>query len=1228
MDLVEIPNDIIPGYKPSIALKCLIDASALINTNVDYDQDGLFFGNACETLLEGFSRALRATKEAEIVEQVFTEYAKCIYSLAMLGDGDEQGDLNTFIASLCGFCTIAETEGIEAAELVREKGTFAFFKILRCFSNLFSGDNAALWSIVVKTLKNLDVEFFNERSTALSDKVLVTLVATLSKLSCEQLAGSAAFTTDPKSKKTSNFFLNVFLDVAAKNVPRLDVYWVPFSAHVTEALKHESSVIRDHVLAMLADVAVHASTELYPNEPPAIPHEGTKVLPMENFLRDKTFFYPEEEEIKEEGIKEKEGIKESKTNEEVKESDESNESKTEEVKESNESEKVIISTEDSKVWMFQCLILQYIEGVMKTDSVVVEIRIELLNMLHKIIQQVSDESRNTFNIDGWNGVLDILFAAVQSGNASLIQKSFLLAQCICSDHLQNLPHSNEVESKVDEEGEEAKKDEKSAGRSDCLYRFINLAAAYTAQKKLLNISLSSVEMIWSIGSRVAVLAKEVAEKHVGDDKVVEEEEEADPRMVERVYRLWCLLFSVEKANCIDERSEVRYSAICTFFRTLNTHASLFDSKTWDICLWEILFPLIDFIKARATATTKSKNNDDDESKKINDESKKNNDDKEGGEKKDEDEDEKYNEMVAAVESSENTSSALGVMGASETESSEMWVKTVVNSVESCSRLLKMTIDRLMRLECFEEVWKKVCAYTVDCTNEVPRPEVSEIAMTSSVMLLIRCAEPTAVPLTRGVWAATLDAVERVFRAVVSRDIYRTTPPILSAVVDDLTGFIERRAAFIAEINGNDPDSIAADVARIVDSVFPLALLAVDDYFDGNGLSALQRSVFEFFAKTEAGFGGNARVLEHLLLRLADYPVQASNPKIQRQVNDPTLAKVEERRLYTVIKVGCMGAERCTALFAKSGADYPAVCTQTLPAIVKAFGDTALVARFAPAKLELLCEGFGELWKYSQRALVRILASGEENGNGHGFEAICPGTDNAKAWDDVFAFLASYLTKVMEEEPPKSENGGDNNDNEEEEQQKLDAELVFTATVDGAIKCGETVQGLDARVADILVAGCRAAARCGKRVLCKGFYHALFAAAATPVSREALVDVALPLAYGLAKEVIGAYNADEESSADSAKVIAMDALLCELVDFKTKNAMFLKEEEKNEEGGDGEDKKKKKGGAKVLASENPERSFLLLLLPLLFNSTLHDNVPEISDHLKKLLGIIGNEFLGI
>ena len=1242
MDLIELPTGIIPGYKPSLAFKCLVDASSLINTKVDYAQESCFFANACESLLEGFSRALRATKEVSIIEQVFTEYAKCIYSLAKL-EGHEQEDLNNFAASLCGFCTVSEAESIEAAELVREKARFAFFKVLRCFANLFAGDNAALWGIVVKTLKNLDVEFFNERSTALSDKVLVGLVATLSKLSCEQLAGNPVFTTDPKSRKTSNFFLNVFLDVAAKNVPRLDVYWVPFSAHVTEALKHESAVIRDHVLAMVADVAIHASTELYPNEPPAIPHEGSEVLPIETFLRDGTFFYPEDEE-----------------NEEKKEGEEE-EMKDE--KDEKEEVKVIIPTEDSKVWMFQCLILQYIEGVMKTDSTIVEIRIELLNILQKIIQQVSDESRNTFNIDGWNGVLDILSAAVLSGNASLIQKSFLLAQCICSDHLQSLPYSREEQQQEEQEEENAKKEEKEKEegekdseesekvegsdetkkdkkdnklieRFDCLYKFINLAAAYTAQKKLINISLSSIEMIWSVGSRVAVIAKEVLESaskpaNGGESEEPNEkdpEDKLDTYMCERVYRLWCLLFNVEKANCIDERSEVRYSAICTFFRTLNTHATLFDSKTWDICLWEILFPLIDFIKARATATSG------DAKKKAGEE---------GGssEKKLEDvvdDNEKYNEMVAAVESSENTSSALGLMGAGDgsfdaSDSGSLWVKTVVNSVESCSRLFKMAIDQLMRLDCFEEAWKKICAYTVDCTNEVPHSEVSEIAVNSSVMLLLRCAEPTAVPLTRAIWTSALDTVERVFRAVVSRDVYRTTPPILTTVVGDLTGLIERRSAFITEINGGDPASVSADVARIVDAVAPLALLPVDDYFDKNGLSALQRSVFEFFVKVEESFGDNTSVLAHLLLKLAEYPVQASNPKIQRQVNDGTLAKVEERRLYTVLKVGCVGAERCAALFAKCAAKCPDVCTQTLPAIVKAFGDTMLVTRFAPAKLDLLCVGFDELWKFSQRALVRTLAS--DNDGGKGFEAISPGSDNAKVWDDLFAFFATYFAKIAEvpkegegRKPAKCADLDDDDDDENGDGKKpvndqdLDAELIMTATVDGVIKCGETVQGLDAKITEVLLAGCKAAAQSGKAVLCKGFYRALFTAASAPKSREALVDIVLPLAYELAVEVIGAYNADEEAPADTVKATAMEALLGELVDFKTKDAMFLAKKK----DGEGE----KKSGAMALAQEKPERSFLLLLLPLLFNSTLMDNAPQISSYLKKLLGVVGNEFLGL
>ena len=540
----------------------------------------------------------------------------------------------------------------------------------------------------------------------------------------------------------------------------------------------------------------------------------------------------------------------------------------------------------------------------------------------------------------------------------------------------------------------------------------------------------------------------------------------------------------------------------------------------------------------------------------------------------------------------------------------------------------MAIEQLMRLECFEAAWKKICTYTVDCTNEIPESEVGETAVNAAVMLLLRCAEPTAVPLTRAVWEATLDAVERVLRAIVSRDVYRTTPPVLTTAVADLAGLVERRAAFFEAINSSSEASeataaaVAGDVGRIVDAVFPLALLPVDDYFDSVGMSALQRAVFDFFAKVEANFHANPLVLERLLAKLADYPAQAPNPKLLRQATNTALLKGDERRLYTVLKVGCVGAERCAALFESPVvAAAQGVRAKTLPAVARALGSTALTARFAPAKVDMLVDGLDELWKYAQRALVRILV------NGGGFEAIRPsssssssssdaaGNDVSDAWNSLFEFFAGYLAKAAE-----APCEGERSAAEGEDDQKLDAELIAAITVEGVVKCGADVPGLDTRLADILLAGCRAAALSKKRVLCQGFYHALFTAAATaaPVSREALVDITLPLAYELATEVIGAYNADSESPE---KATAMEALLCELVDFKTKDATFLAPPKKKED----ENEKKMMN---PLSSGNTERSFLLLLLSQLFSVTLLNNTPHISDYLKKILGVVGSEFLGL
>ena len=56
--------------------------------------------------------------------------------------------------------------------------------------------------------------------------------------------------------------------------------------------------------------------------------------------------------------------------------------------------------------------------------------------------------------------------------------------------------------------------------------------------------------------------------------------------------LYLILFHQLQSLCCDDRMEVRHGALITFFKTLKLYGALLTSRTWSICLWRLVLPLL------------------------------------------------------------------------------------------------------------------------------------------------------------------------------------------------------------------------------------------------------------------------------------------------------------------------------------------------------------------------------------------------------------------------------------------------------------------------------------------------------------------------------------------------------------------------------------------------------------------------------------------------------------
>ncbi|KAG0303002.1 hypothetical protein BGZ98_007064 [Dissophora globulifera] len=138
---------------------------------------------------------------------------------------------------------------------------------------------------------------------------------------------------------------------------------------------------------------------------------------------------------------------------------------------------------------------------------------------------------------------------------------------------------------------------------------IDTLAAFGYQTEDLNISLTSVGLLWNISDFIQQSLRELGSSPEG--KVAVEVQASESGAVEAIVLefpdpelsfanlngLWMLLLYKISTLCSDVRPEVRNGAIQTLLRTIQINAVSLDMRSWRQCVWKILLPLLDEIEA-------------------------------------------------------------------------------------------------------------------------------------------------------------------------------------------------------------------------------------------------------------------------------------------------------------------------------------------------------------------------------------------------------------------------------------------------------------------------------------------------------------------------------------------------------------------------------------------------------------------------------------------------------
>ncbi|GFU64870.1 protein MON2 homolog [Trichonephila clavipes] len=185
---------------------------------------------------------------------------------------------------------------------------------------------------------------------------------------------------------------------------------------------------------------------------------------------------------------------------------------------------------------------------------------------------------------GWPQLLDVISAINEDHGESLIRSAFQCLQLVVADYPPVMPCT-------------------------CLQLCVDAAAKFGSQTQELNVSLAAVGLLWNIADHLYQNEEKISQSL---SSATEEELVALNSLQISNYefrllpfdRLWLSLFCRLGDLCVDSRPAVRKSAGQTLFSTLGAHGSLLQQTTWQVVLWQVLFPLLDRVRSLSgTAST-------------------------------------------------------------------------------------------------------------------------------------------------------------------------------------------------------------------------------------------------------------------------------------------------------------------------------------------------------------------------------------------------------------------------------------------------------------------------------------------------------------------------------------------------------------------------------------------------------------------------------------------------
>ncbi|CAH1153236.1 unnamed protein product [Phaedon cochleariae] len=180
---------------------------------------------------------------------------------------------------------------------------------------------------------------------------------------------------------------------------------------------------------------------------------------------------------------------------------------------------------------------------------------------------------------GWPLILGIIGAVNDQHGEHLVKIAFQCLQLVITDFLPLMPWR-------------------------CLPLCVDTVAKFGSQTQELNISLTAVGLMWNISDYFYQNQGKLNQATTEDNAVLPDF--PGTLNVSSFDKLWMCLYARLGELCVDSRPAVRKSSGQTLFSTIAAHGGLLRPPTWQIILWQVLFPLLDKVRSLSNSASSEK----------------------------------------------------------------------------------------------------------------------------------------------------------------------------------------------------------------------------------------------------------------------------------------------------------------------------------------------------------------------------------------------------------------------------------------------------------------------------------------------------------------------------------------------------------------------------------------------------------------------------------------------